>query len=167
MEFEYAMLSTGLQLLTAVCLGMVLGIERVLAGRTAGPRTYSLVSLGSCLLTIISLEAAQLYPNVSKADPISIVSAIVTGIGFLGAGLIIFRNSQLSGLTTAAGIWVSAAIGITVGFRFYFLAFFATFLTLFIFTVMWRFERRIKDKYGYRLQTKLRHKSHHQDKESS
>src|SRR4051812_10763050 len=123
-----------LQLLIATCLGMVLGIERVLAGRTAGPRTYGLVSLGGCLLTILSLNASQLYRIESKADPASIVAAIVTGIGFLGAGLIVFRGSKLSGLTTAAGIWVSAAIGIAVGFGFYGLAVGATLITLFLFT---------------------------------
>jgi putative Mg2+ transporter-C (MgtC) family protein len=159
------MFTTALQLLIAMCFGMVLGIERVLAGRTAGPRTYGLVSLGACLLTVISIQAAALYPYESKADPIAIVSAAVSGIGFLGAGLIVFHNQKLSGLTTAAGIWVSAAIGITVGFGFYFLAFFATFLTLFLFSIMWRFERQIKDKYGYRLgKLSVRHKTHHEHK---
>ncbi|MBX4198225.1 MgtC/SapB family protein, partial [Candidatus Parcubacteria bacterium] len=81
-----------LQLIVAAALGMMLGIERVLAGRTAGPRTYGLVSLGGCLLTILSLNASVLYRVESRADPAAIVAAIVTGIGFLGAGLIIFRG---------------------------------------------------------------------------
>ncbi|MDQ3014954.1 MAG: MgtC/SapB family protein [bacterium] len=138
------------QLLIAACFGMILGIERVLAGRTAGPRTYGLVSLGACLLTILSLSASELYRYESKADPVSIVAAIVTGIGFLGAGLIIFKGSKLSGLTTAAGIWVSAAIGIAVGFGFLVLALFTTMMTLFIFTVMWKLEAKIKSKFGHK-----------------
>jgi putative Mg2+ transporter-C (MgtC) family protein len=165
MGLESSMLTSVLQLLAATFLGMMLGIERVLAGRTAGPRTYALVSVGACLLTIMSINSTELYPNASKADPVSIVAAVVSGIGFLGAGLIIFRNSKLSGLTTAAGIWVSAAIGITVGFRYFFLAFFATFLTLFIFTIMWQIERRIKDKYGYSFgKFVVRHKTEHHHK---
>ncbi len=133
-----------IQLLVATAMGMILGIERVLAGRTAGPRTYGLVSMGACLLTVISLTAANQYPVLSKADPVSIVSAIISGIGFIGAGLIIFKGSKLSGLTTAAGIWVAAAIGIVVGFGHYLLAIFATFLTLFVFTIMWNLENRLK-----------------------
>jgi putative Mg2+ transporter-C (MgtC) family protein len=139
-----------LQLLFATCLGMMLGLERILAGRTAGPRTYALVSLGGCLLTILSLNSSQLYRIESKADPASIVAAVVTGIGFLGAGLIIFKGSKLSGLTTAAGIWVAAAIGIAVGFGFYILAVSTAILTLFIFTVMWKFEHHIKAKFRYK-----------------
>lgn len=135
-----------IQLALAAGLGMLLGIERLLAGKTAGPRTYGLVALGACLLAIISLNVATLYPFPTAVDPIPIVSTVVSGIGFIGAGLIIFNKSQsrLSGLTTAAGIWVSAAIGIAVGFRFYLLATFATFLALFIFTIMWRLEQELK-----------------------
>lgn len=135
------------QIFLAMVFGMVLGLERVIAGRTAGPRTYGLVSLGACLLTIISVKAGLIYPIASKADPAAIVAAIITGIGFLGAGLIIFHGSRVSGLTTAAGIWVAAAIGIAAGFKLYLLAFFATSLTLFIFTAMWRFENAIKTKF--------------------
>jgi putative Mg2+ transporter-C (MgtC) family protein len=142
-----SMLIPFVQLCVAVILGMVLGIERVLAGRTAGPRTYGLVSMGSCLITILSLHALELYPGVQDLNPLVLVSTIVSGVGFIGAGLIVFHQSHLSGLTTAAGIWVSAAIGITVGYGFYLLAIFATFLTLFVFTVMWNVENLIKKKF--------------------
>ncbi len=136
-----------LQLMLAVLLGMSMGIERGLAGRTAGPRTYGLVSLGACLLTIMSLNASALYPDLKGIDPMHLLASIISGVGFLGAGLIIFKDSKVSGLTTAAGIWVSAAIGIAVGLRFYLLSLFTTFITLFIFTVMWKFENKIKDLY--------------------
>ncbi len=140
-------LSIFCQLILATLFGMVLGIERVLAGRTAGPRTYGLVSLGACLLTILSAKSIMVY-NTTSADPYPMVGAIITGVGFIGAGLIIFHGSRLSGLTTAAGIWVSAAIGITVGYGFYLVSFFATFLVLFVFTIMWRIERFIRKYFA-------------------
>src|SRR2546423_88721 len=96
-SFRWIHLSTPL-------IGMILWLERVLAGRTAGPRTYGLVSLGSCLLTILSVKTLPTYHN-GVNDAYALVAAIVTGVGFIGAGLIIFKESKLSGLTTAAGIW--------------------------------------------------------------
>ena len=136
-----------LQLCVAILLGMVLGIERVLSGRTAGPRTYGLVAMGACLITILAQTIVTMNPGWSGGDPFHLLSSIITGVGFIGAGLIIFKDSKLSGLTTAAGIWVSAAIGITVGVKMYLLAFFATFLTLFVFTIMWRVEHIIKARF--------------------
>jgi putative Mg2+ transporter-C (MgtC) family protein len=130
------------QITLALIFGMILGIERVLAGRTAGPRTYGLVSLGSCLVTIMTIYTSRLYSVT--VDPMPMMAAILTGVGFIGAGLIVFHESRLSGLTTAAGIWVSAIIGIAVGYQLYFIALFTTFLTLFVFTIMWRAELVIK-----------------------
>ncbi len=130
---------------------MVLGIERILAGRTAGPRTYGLVAMGSCLITIIALSAVATQPGLMGTDAFPLLASIVTGVGFIGAGLIVFKDSKLSGLTTAAGIWVAAGIGMAVGFQLYLLAFFITFLTLFVFTIMWKIEHSMKsyfDKHG-------------------
>lgn len=120
------------QLLLATFLGALVGLEREYKRRAAGLRTHSLVCLGAALFTIISLEAFTgwlIKPGVSF-DPGRIVSQIVLGIGFIGAGLIIFRQSQVEGLTTAAGIWVVAAIGVAVGTKLYLIAIFSTFLTL-------------------------------------
>lgn len=142
-----------LQIAVATALGMILGVERLLASRAAGPRTYSLISLGSCLATIISLNIAPMYlagesANVAahafSLNPLMIVANILVGIGFIGAGMIVLHGSQVSGLTTAAGIWVAAIIGITVGFGFYALAVFTTFLTLFLFSVLWHWEQGLK-----------------------
>ncbi len=133
------------QIILALLFGMVLGIERLLVGRTAGPRTYGLVAMGACLMTMISIRAIGFFPG--SYDPAPMIASILTGIGFLGAGLIIFQGSRLSGVTTAAGIWVSAIIGIAVGFNFYVLAFFTTFLALFVFTIMWRIEHAIIKKF--------------------
>jgi putative Mg2+ transporter-C (MgtC) family protein len=138
-----------LQLLLAIVCGMILGIERVLAGRTAGPRTYGLVSLGACLLTVLSTHVASIYPDMRNIDPVHMLAAIISGIGFIGAGLIIFKDSKLSGITTAAGIWVAAGIGIAIGFKEYLLSIYVTFLTLFLFTVMWHFENKIKHYFSY------------------
>jgi len=123
-----------LQLLLATILGGLVGLEREYKRKEAGLRTYSLVSLGAALFTIISFQIFNFYigkPGVSF-DPSRIVGQIVLGIGFLGAGLIIFRGFRIEGLTTAAGLWVVAAIGVTVGIGLYFLAILVAFLALLI-----------------------------------
>jgi|SRR3989344_4984502 len=132
------------QITVALLLGGLLGLERTFAHKTAGLRTYSLVSMGSCLLIIISNLVIAPLSNISGIDPLRLAAGIVTGIGFLGAGLIIFKDSKISGLTTAAGLWVACAIGIAVGFELFLIAVFATSLTLFTFSVLWIFENKIK-----------------------
>lgn len=135
-----------LQLILAVTLGLLLGAERTLAGKNAGMRTHALVALASTLLVSVSvalISVADANPNV-KFDVFNVVSGIVTGMGFIGAGAILFRDQTLKGLTTAAGLWVTAAIGISIGFGFYAVGIFAAFLTLFVFRVLWFLEDRIK-----------------------
>jgi len=120
------------QLVLAALLGALIGLEREYKKRAAGLRTHSLVCLGAALFTIISLEAFTSWlgkPGVTF-DPGRIVGQIVLGIGFIGAGLIIFRQFRVEGLTTAAGLWVVAAIGVAVGTKLYLPAIFATFLAL-------------------------------------
>ncbi len=129
----------------AMVLGMVIGIERIVAHKTAGMRTYALVSMGSALFVIISELTLKAYAGVSGLNPLQMVGQIVSGIGFLGAGLIIFKDSKLTGLTTATGIWVSSGIGMAAGFGFFSLAIMATVLTLFIFIVLWFVEEKIKE----------------------
>lgn len=131
-----------ISLLVAVLLGAILGIERNLAGKMAGMRTYSLVSLGSALFVIISRSViASLGPIAQDIDPLRMASQIIVGIGFIGAGLVVLKGSRLTGITTAAGVWVSAGVGMACGFGLYALALFATGLALFIFTVLWIIER--------------------------
>lgn len=141
-----------IQMSLALLFGMILGIERVFAGRTAGPRTYGLVSVGACLATLISIMGVGNYGNYLgtqvRLDAYGIVASVITGVGFIGAGLIVFRDSKISGLTTAAGIWVAAIIGIAVGFKLYLIAFFTTFLTLFVFSIMWRLENIFKQIFA-------------------
>ncbi len=122
------------QLILAILLGGLVGLEREYKRKEAGLRTYTLICLGAALFTIISLEAFNVYlgkPGVSF-DPSRVVSQIALGIGFIGAGLIIFRGFHIEGLTTAAGLWVVAAIGVAVGTRLYFPAIFASFLVVLI-----------------------------------
>ena len=125
------------QLALAAVFGMTLGFERQRRGKPAGLRTYTLVCLGSALFTILSSHV----PAQSGAlfDPSRIASQVVVGIGFIGAGIIFLKEDSVFGLTTAAGLWVAAAIGMAVGFRMYSIAGFATvisFLVLWLFTLV-------------------------------
>lgn len=136
-----------ISLLVAVILGAILGVERNLAGKMAGMRTYSLVSLGSALFVIISRSVvAESGALSSGIDPLRMASQIIVGIGFIGAGLVVLKGSRLTGITTAAGVWVSAGVGMACGFGLYALALFTTGLTLFIFTILWIIERNYIQK---------------------
>jgi putative Mg2+ transporter-C (MgtC) family protein len=112
-----------LRLALAAALGGVVGIERELREREAGLRTHLLVALGSTLFTIVSAYGFHAFlssgANVVRADPTRIAAQIVTGIGFLGAGAIIRQGLSVRGLTTAATLWVVAAIGLAVGAGYY------------------------------------------------
>jgi len=107
-----------LRLILAVVLGSFIGSERELKNKPAGVRTHALVSLGSCLFTIVSLS----FGTVASVDPSRVAAGIVTGIGFLGAGAIFRIEDRIAGLTTAADLWVIAAVGLAVGLGYYSLA---------------------------------------------
>ncbi|MBS4190808.1 MgtC/SapB family protein [Bacillus sp. FJAT-49705] len=105
-------------------LGLVIGIERELKRKPVGLKTSLVISIVSCLLTIVSIESAYIFPGKEgvniQMDPLRLAAQIVSGIGFLGAGVILRRgNDTISGLTTAALIWGAAGIGIAVGAGFY------------------------------------------------
>lgn len=118
------------QLVLAAILGGLLGFERERIGKSAGFRTYMLVCVGTTLFTIVSIYGFSQYGGV--IDPSRIAAQIITGIGFIGAGLIIFREGRVEGLTTAAGLWIVAAIGMAIGVKFYFVAIFTAIFTLFL-----------------------------------
>lgn len=99
-----------LRLLIAVVLGALVGYERERAGKPAGVRTHGMVSLGAALFAVVSLHG---FGNTG--DPARVAAQIVTGIGFLGAGAILHQRGSVHGLTTAASLWVTAAIGLAVG----------------------------------------------------
>jgi putative Mg2+ transporter-C (MgtC) family protein len=114
------------RLALAALLGGILGLEREWHHKPAGLRTNILIALGSALFTLMSIDLAA----DGKGDPTRVASQIVTGIGFLGAGAIMRHNASVQGLTTAAAIWVNAAIGVACGGGEYHLAFIATGVTL-------------------------------------
>lgn len=110
----------------AALFGAVLGMERELKGQPAGLRTHMLVAVGACLFTLVGVYAYQGIPptadGVLRADITRVASQVVVGIGFLGGGAILRHGASVRGLTTAANLWTVSAVGLTVGFGFYFAA---------------------------------------------
>ena len=104
-------------LLVSAILGFLIGFERKLRSKEAGIRTHTIVSVGACMMMIISR-----YGFGDLADPSRLAAQIVSGISFLGAGIIVYRNHEVKGLTTAAGVWATAAVGMACGARLYILA---------------------------------------------
>lgn len=123
------------QLVLAMILGAAIGTEREVHGKAAGMRTYSLVSLGACLFTIISIYGFDEL-TLDGFDPSRIASQVVVGIGFIGAGLIFLRGNEVQGLTTAAGLWISAAIGMGIAVKLYWISIFTSLLAVFILRVL-------------------------------
>lgn len=116
------------KLLIAAVLGGIIGFEREWTGKSAGLRTYALVALGASFFTTLSL----VFDGLPSFDPSRILSQIVVGVGFLGAGLIIVQGGKVRGLTTAAGLWVTAAIGAATGLGLYAMSISGVVLTLLI-----------------------------------
>jgi putative Mg2+ transporter-C (MgtC) family protein len=112
-----------IRLLLAAAMGALIGLERNITGKPAGIRTHMLVCLGACVFTLVSIYDFPL-------DAAKIAGGIVTGIGFLGAGAIIGGQDGVHGLTTAAGIWITAAVGLAVGTGNYVIAAVSMFLVV-------------------------------------
>lgn len=142
--FDATTIDVIVRLFVALILGVIIGTERVWAHKTAGMRTYALVSMGSALFVIISNEMVKYYTGFPGLNPLMIVSQIVVGIGFIGVGLIFTKDSKMMGLTTATGLWVSAGIGMAAGFKLFDIAIVATTFTLFIFVILWFVEEKLK-----------------------
>ena len=136
------------RLALAAGLGGAIGIERELRDRYAGLRTHLLVSLGSALFTLVSAYAwtGFKFGNGVSYDPTRIAAQVVTGIGFLGAGAIMRQGISVHGLTTAATLWMSAAVGMTAATGFYAVAALATAVTLIVLWPLRIFERRYIDR---------------------
>lgn len=111
------------ELFLSVALGFIIGLERKMRSKEAGIRTHTIVCFGASLMTILS-------KNIGNGDPGRIAAQIVTGIGFLGAGMIVYRQHEVKGLTTAAGVWATAGIGMACGAELYVVAIVATGLML-------------------------------------
>jgi putative Mg2+ transporter-C (MgtC) family protein len=146
MEFEpRTELVLLLRLMVAGVLGGVLGWERESARKPAGLRTHMLVAIASALFTVLAELAVTQFPGEGgglRADPIRVIQAVSIGIGFLGSGVIFVSKSgdTVRGLTTAASIWATAAIGIAVGLQHYVLGLGATLLLMLVLRGMSRFE---------------------------
>ena len=114
---EVTYLAVVLRIVAAVVIGGLVGLERGLKNRPAGLRTYMLVCTGACLVMLTNQYIFQVY---GTGDPVRMGAQVVSGIGFLGAGtIIVTRHNQIKGLTTAAGLWSSAGVGLALGIGFY------------------------------------------------
>ena len=114
---ELTLSSVFLRILTAIILSGAIGMERGMKNRPAGLRTYMLVCIGACIVMMTNQYTVQLF---GTGDPVRMAAQVVSGIGFLGAGTIILTSrSRIKGLTTAAGLWASACVGLAVGIGFY------------------------------------------------
>ena len=131
------------RLITAALLGAALGFEREIRQKDAGLRTNILISVGAALFTLMSIEISG-----PSGDPGRIAAQIVTGIGFLGAGAIMRTDTGIQGLTTAATVWVNAAVGVAAGGGEYHLAFIATGITLVALLVLQPIERTIARRFA-------------------
>ena len=114
-----------LRIVVAVLCGFAIGFERKYKMKEAGIRTHTIVALGAVIFTVVSI-----YGFAGASDGARVAAQIVTGVGFLGAGMIFFRKEALHGLTTAAGIWATAAIGMAIGAGMYLVGIFATILII-------------------------------------
>ena len=132
------------RLMLATVVGGIVGWERGRHGRAAGLRTHILVCLGACLAAMVGMYTATVLGM--DGDPNRIAAQVVSGIGFLGVGTIIVgRSSQVTGLTTAAGLWATASAGLAIGTGFYWAAILTTMFILIAMTFLARIERRTKD----------------------
>ena len=140
---QQMILSTVLRSLAAVVIGGLIGSERARHGRAAGMRTHILVCLGACMTSMTSMFVSDVLGN--NGDVFRIPAQVVSGIGFLGAGMIILKNNNMiTGLTTAAGVWTTATIGVALGYGYYVGAVAVTVLFLSTIVLFARFERKRK-----------------------
>lgn len=140
---EVTTISAVFRLCLSLILGSCIGMERKRKGQIAGIRTFALISMGATLAMILSIYVPQEYMGLKNGDPGRIAAQVITGIGFLGAGAIIQMKGSVRGLTTAAGIWIVATIGMTVGVGLYVLSMVATALMLFVLLLIEKFEHKI------------------------
>ena len=141
---EVTYLAVILRILAAVIIGGLLGLERGMKNRPAGMRTYMLVCVGACL---IMLTNQYIFQSFGTGDPTRMAAQVISGIGFLGAGtIIVTRHSQIKGLTTAAGLWSSAGVGLALGIGFYEAALIGGFAIFLVMTLLQAFDDRMHRK---------------------
>lgn len=138
-----------IRLLLAAGLGGAIGLERERAHKVAGLRTHALVAMGAALLSIVSMHGFGSVAGDSAFDPSRIISNIIVGIGFIGGGAILRQGPRIMGTTTAATLWLVAAIGIAVGIGFTGAALAAAAIGYLVLTVLWQIEKRWITKVPY------------------
>ncbi len=143
-SLEVNMVSSMFRLLLSMILGMVVGAERKRKGQVAGIRTFALISMGACLAMMLSIYVPQVYHGLKNGDPGRIAAQVITGIGFIGGGAMIHMKGAVKGLTTAAGIWMTAIIGMAVGIGMYMCSIGATLLILMTLVSFEQYEKRKK-----------------------
>lgn len=134
------------RLLGATLLSGIIGFERELKDRPAGLRTHAMVSLAACTFAVLSTEItrSEIFSDSEvRIDPLRVIEAVTAGVAFLAAGFIFFAKGEVKGLTTGAGIWLAAAIGLSIGFGYWIIAFPAFLIGALVLTVLRRFEQII------------------------
>lgn len=143
MDLDVNAVNASFRMLLALLLGAVVGAERKHKGQVAGIRTFALISMGACLAMLLSIYVPQEYMGLKNGDPGRIAAQVITGIGFLGGGAMIQQKGSVRGLTTAAGIWITAIIGMAVGVGMYLASVVCTFLIFLVIVGFNRFEHRL------------------------
>ncbi len=143
-SLEVNMTNSMFRLILSMVLGMVVGAERKRKGQIAGIRTFALISMGACLAMLLSIYVPQVYLGLKNGDPGRIAAQVITGIGFIGGGAMIHMKGAVRGLTTAAGIWMTAIIGMAVGIGMYLCSIGATVLILLTLVTFEQYEKRRK-----------------------
>lgn len=140
---EVTVLGASFKLFLSLILGALVGLERRHKGQIAGMRTFALISMGATLAMLISIYIPQEYMGLKNGDPGRIAAQVISGIGFLGAGAIIQMKGNVRGLTTAAGIWMTACIGLAVGAGMYVIAIVASMLIIVVLLVLEMCEKKV------------------------
>lgn len=140
-----------IRLIVSFFMGGLVGYERQSRNKSAGLRTHILVCLGSSLIMILSVNIYASVQGLTNADPARLAAQVISGIGFLGAGTIMKEGATVRGLTTAASLWVVSAIGLAIGFGYFFSAIVCTIMVVFALTLLPRCERLFQRCQGFHL----------------
>ncbi len=139
---EVTLANSVFKLVLSMVLGVLVGVERKRKGQIAGVRTFALISMGACMAMLLSIYVPQVYLGLKNGDPGRIAAQVLTGVGVLGGGAMIHMKGSVRGLTTAAGIWMTATIGMAVGVGMYWCSILATGLILVTLVLLEAWEHR-------------------------
>ncbi|OGN08979.1 MAG: hypothetical protein A3C61_02500 [Candidatus Yanofskybacteria bacterium RIFCSPHIGHO2_02_FULL_39_10] len=156
------------RLIVAAILGGIVGFERERSGKVAGLRTHTMVALGAALLSLLSIRLFEDFPSVNGTSGFDyhLIANVIVGIGFIGAGTILKRENKIEGTTTAASLWVVAAVGLTSGMGYYAEAVMTTLIAYVVLAGLWMIEKYFTREFRYRgegIFGELKEGSHHID----